>query len=134
MKPAEAESSSGLRDHQTRLTNFEPTTTIFPTTERKKNNSAALHRQQLPRHTDSMLRQRRVYQQLWQWQPRGAGNLAAAAACVQTTLAVAATWCTHRGARQVETTTDATTSDTTMKQRPQTRTRPTMTSVLRLCR
>ena len=36
MKPAEAESSSGLRDHQTRLTNFEPTTTIFQLPKEKK--------------------------------------------------------------------------------------------------
>ena len=36
MKPAEAESSSGLRDHQTRLTNFEPTTTIFQLSKEKK--------------------------------------------------------------------------------------------------
>ena len=103
MKPAEAVSSSGLSDYQTRPTNFEPTTTIYRLPKRKKKKNPL--RSIASNCPDTLTV---CYGGGW-----GTAD-AVAATCVPTALAVAATCVRRRGARQVETTSAATTSDSTM--------------------
>ena len=89
MKPAEAVSSSGLSDHQTTQTNFEPTTTIY----------------QLPKERKKIIPRRSIASNcpdtLTVCYGGGWGTAdAVAATCVPTALAVAATCVRRRGARQ----------------------------------